>query len=240
MTNPQQLVCGRGRRTTPVGPHGSLRGTAHAFLGCRICWRVTAITFLAILIVEGIILIPSYRNYERDRLLTLSEVGRTAAHGMLLTAGPEQSDTKRLQEAAEAWFDRSDVVGVRFLGPGGERIAAGEPVSLKQASIPDHRIDNGSRYEAGWHIPGEDGAWLVLVRMQADHVGQDLRAFVLRILGLVVVIACAVTMATMAVLTRTVLRPVLALRDAMCLAAQSPEDAEDRVLRFGDATRSPR
>jgi signal transduction histidine kinase len=230
MTNPQQLVCGRAGRTTSGGRRGSLRNIPNAFFGCRICWRVTAITFLAILVVEGIILIPSYWNYERDRLLALSAVGRTAAHGMLLTAVSEQADAQRLQDAAEEWFDRSDVVGARLVGPAGEQITAGEPVSLNQASIPLHRIDGGSRYEAGWDLRGGDGTWLVLVRMQADQVGQDLRAFVLRILGLVLLIACAVTVATMAVLARTVLRPVLALRDAMCLAARSPEDAEDRVL----------
>ena len=44
-------------------------------LGCRLCMRVTVAVFIAILVVEGGILIFSVRNYERDRLF---EVEREA------------------------------------------------------------------------------------------------------------------------------------------------------------------
>jgi signal transduction histidine kinase len=200
-----------------------------AFVGCRMCWRVTATTFLAILVVEGIILIPSYWNYERDRLLALGAVGQTVATGLLLAA-PREGGATELQQTAQSWLGRTDVVGVRLLGPDGTDVHVGERVLLPEATVPRHRISDGSRYEAGWRLTGDGGQWQVLVRMQADQVGADLRAFVIRILGLVLLIACAVTVATMAVLSRTVLRPVLALHEAMCRAARSPEDAETRVL----------
>ena len=40
--------------------------------------KVTAAVFLSIIIIEAVILIPSYLNYERDLLLRLEQVGRAS------------------------------------------------------------------------------------------------------------------------------------------------------------------
>ena len=40
--------------------------------------KVAAAVFLSIVIIEAVILIPSYHNYERDLLLRLEQVGRAS------------------------------------------------------------------------------------------------------------------------------------------------------------------
>ncbi len=45
---------------------------------CRLCWRITLAVFVAIFVVEAVILVPSYQNYQRDLLARLDEVGRGA------------------------------------------------------------------------------------------------------------------------------------------------------------------
>ena len=55
---------------------GSLRPAA--LFRCRICWRVALIVSFCILAVETVILVPSYKNYERDLLLRLEQTGLTA------------------------------------------------------------------------------------------------------------------------------------------------------------------
>lgn len=50
----------------------------HKLFRCRLCWRVTLAVFAAIFLIEAAILVPSYRNQERDLLNRLNEVSRAA------------------------------------------------------------------------------------------------------------------------------------------------------------------
>ena len=47
----------------------------HDILTCRLCQQVALFVLGSILLIEGAILVPSYRNYERDLLLRLEQVG---------------------------------------------------------------------------------------------------------------------------------------------------------------------
>lgn len=198
--------------------------------GCRICWRITAITFLAILVVEAIILIPSTRNYERDRLLHLDGVGEVAARGILMTAD-WTTDPNLLAASAERWLAATPLTGVHLTGPNGTDVAVGEAVPVaRTGGLWSGRIADGSRYEASWTFVEDGVSWRVNGRMDAAEVGAAVQAFIVRIIGLVLLIATAVTAATMAVVARTILRPVLQLREALCQAARSPERADTVVL----------
>lgn len=74
---------------------------------CRICRRVTAATFLAVLLVEAVILIPSYDNYERDRLAQMNEVGLTASRGIVAAARQPNG----VEDAVRTWLSLSPLVG---------------------------------------------------------------------------------------------------------------------------------
>ncbi|MBT4042712.1 MAG: hypothetical protein HOF11_04330, partial [Rhodospirillaceae bacterium] len=54
-----------------LGVHRYLREV----IACRLCRNVAFLVLASILIIEGAILVPSYRNYERDLLLRLEHVG---------------------------------------------------------------------------------------------------------------------------------------------------------------------
>lgn len=203
---------------------------------CRFCRRVTGFIFLAILVVEGILLIPSYLNYERDRLMQLDDVGMTAVTGLLLAYGDTMT-TDKLDAVAPRWMTETPLVGLRLIGPAGD-ISVGEPVERVPGTVltgRPGRIADGSRYEASWTVAVSGQVWQVAARLDARPVGTALFWFVWRIIGLVGVIAIVVTTATMVVLTRSLIGPLLRLRDQMLLAADAPADAVANTI---EATRT--
>ena len=53
-------------------------------LACRLCRNVALLVLSSILLIEGAILVPSYRNYERDLLVRLAQVGGAVVGGAVV------------------------------------------------------------------------------------------------------------------------------------------------------------
>lgn len=124
---------------------------------------------------------------------------------------------------------------MRLTPPDGTTLTVGEaPTTAEGEMPPAHRI-GADRYEARWTVTMGGETWAVLGRMDAGGVADALQGFVRRIVGLVLLIAVVVTAATMMVLSRTVLRPILELQRAMCATAMNPGQADHfRVTPAGD------
>jgi signal transduction histidine kinase len=199
------------------------------FWQCRVCRRVTAVTFLAILVVEAAILVPSYRNFERDQLMALDRAGEAAAAGLVIAIGLAGDAHSVLEEGLAA----TPLTGLRVTAPDGRLLAAGEPMAAgraaaatqAQAQATPRRIGEGDRYQAAWTVQRPDGLWRVEGRLDAAPVAAALVAFLGRIAGLVLIIALVVTAATMAVLGHLVFGRVMAVGDAMRATAAAPDHA---------------
>ena len=64
---------------------------------CRICWKVATAAFLAILVVELIVLVPSYRKYALDwRSAQLDRVSSALTAGVAMLADA-RSDTAAIE-----------------------------------------------------------------------------------------------------------------------------------------------
>jgi len=70
--------------SSPASPAG-LRPSA--VLRCRLCWEIALIVTFCIVVIEAVILIPSYVNYERDLLKRLEDVGLAAVQAGLAQRG---------------------------------------------------------------------------------------------------------------------------------------------------------
>jgi diguanylate cyclase (GGDEF)-like protein len=182
---------------------------------CRLCWVVTGAVFAAILLIEAVILLPSYFNYERDRLLALQEAGYQAVKAL-----PELNEA-HLQHLV----DQTLIEGVSLHTQTGKRLLqVGE--ALQTRPEPEqrlHRIEKGQRTEVAFSAGEllEDQA--VLLRMNSENVAGELLAFVWRIVGLILLIASVVTVTTMLVLQYLILGPVLLLRQQMQKAAEDQQ-----------------
>ena len=202
-------------------------GMTVAMGSCRLCWRITAAVFVGILVIETLILLPSYRNYERDRLLAIAEVG----HQVLIASLVEVDELRpaKLEQGLAMTLVKGlevrDMAGAPLLQVGETLGDRGEDGRLA-------RIEQGQRMELGWSPLSPGQPYQVAVRLDTSMVAEQLRAFVWRIVGLVLLIAAFVTVVTMWVLHQLILAPTLALRERMQRAAMDPEHPADYGLHW--------
>ncbi|MEQ8347976.1 MAG: EAL domain-containing protein [Sneathiellaceae bacterium] len=168
--------------------------------GCRVCRLVAATVFLAIVAIEALIFLPSYQNERARRVDALAGEARAFAEGARRGLG--------LAASVSALPD--GITGIALHDPQGRPVtvlgrtagAAGGAIAAPPRALPD-----------GWMVR----AWL-----DADVIAAGMQGFVLRIAGLILLIAVFATAAAMLVMGHTVLLPLLQIERALGIAARSP------------------
>jgi len=195
--------------------------------------------FLSILAIESIILIPSAYNFKTNAIQLLEQKATTAIHASLLIAG--------LPNAPDQWAQRlkaleghESILGLAVIQPDGDLLARAGSVEfsgfdlqalLQGPETAMRRTDStGNYHELALRENVRDGALIFIIRLDSSEVKSELLAYVLRIAGLVALIVAVVTIGTMLVLYRTVLDPVLKLRQSIVGAANDPDHAEQFQL----------
>ncbi|MFQ5467056.1 MAG: hypothetical protein ACE5DS_02865, partial [Kiloniellaceae bacterium] len=208
------------------------------------CWRVALVVLASIVIIEAIILIPSYLNYERDLLRRLEREGLATVKTLFLThPNATEADLRRM---AGHIVGGSAVRGLAIHGKDGALVtAAGTlpslPDNVRGKSGFDGRwTEDGTGYLVRWFEQELDAPFTVTAHLDSAWIGDELQAFVIRIFGLVLLISTFVTAATMVILSHSVLMPVLHLRRNLMAAANDPENPDlytidvDRGDELGD------
>ncbi|GAB6052266.1 hypothetical protein JCM17960_10860 [Magnetospira thiophila] len=197
------------------------------WLRCKVCWYITTRVFLAIVAVELLILIPSYLKYETDWLGTLAEKGQSVCSA-LLAARRDPTPEAILRDLDIArpgtvilgaeLFDRE----LRSLGTIGT-----PPTTLERLGEDRQALDESRKFFDVWVGDSDDGSpWTVVLRLDAADLDTALSHYVIRVAGLVLIIALFVTVVTMLVLTRAVLQPLLWLRQRLQAVGDNPEQAD--------------
>ncbi|MDJ0950135.1 MAG: ATP-binding protein [Alphaproteobacteria bacterium] len=204
--------------------------------------------FLSILVIEAIILIPSYLNYERDLLTRLELEGRATI--MTLFQMGHHADPKELKRGAVQVMEESRLLGGALYPVFGDpAILFGEVPVLRpnppsESWVVRERSADGNVYEVYW--PGTEfgNFYAVVVRLDASWIAGELAAFVVRILGLVLLISTFVTLVTMFIVGRLVIGPVLRLHQSAVAAAENPSRPDDYLVtgeqndELGEVTRA--
>lgn len=203
-----------------------LWGQSHRALRCRLCWWLTGAVFASIVVIEAIILAPSYVNYERDLLRAANQAGQQAARAALYTAA-DQPDM-----AMASLVSHTMVLGIELHDEPG-RTAGQAPTT--EPSDDDNlrekrRMGDGSWVEVFWSAEQLDLPWAVSVRFDTSHVPAELTAFVWRISGLVLLITVVVTATTMLVLNWLLLDPLLLFRRRILAAGEDPSHPSRYLL----------
>lgn len=210
-------------------------------LACRLCWRVTFAVFMLILGVESLLLVPSAIRFERVELDRMAE----RAEGWiepLLTFGRGDADRNALVRDLAALIGGHEIEAIAIYRPDGlVAVAVGSaPPPARPDSVDDSdrmarvitRIGDGPRINVAWRSRSS-GAPIVVARLDSSQVRNDLIAHLTRIGGLVVLIVLVVTVGTMYVLNRWVLRAVLRLRESALHAAAEPGRADQFAVLAG-------
>lgn len=189
-------------------------------LTCRLCWSITLAVFTGIVIIEALILIPSKFNYEQDLLESRVYAAHDAVRGAL--GGTETATQQQL----EALVNNTSITGITI--ENGQGLSAGE--------VPDDTVREGgnlrqardrgtpdrlSLYWPAGDLPMDYG---IHARINTSDIDGEIRAFVWRIIGLVLLIALFVTVVTMAVLQCLLLSRLLTFRNRLREAGDDPDN----------------
>ncbi len=189
--------------------------------------------FFGILAVEAAILVPSYYSYKQDLLIRLEDIGHTAviaglrehAHDNtrnLLIAGKGLARGPRFR-GGTIYSSSGDLIGGFGVIPDLELLGAQENPTRRRLS-PD-----GKWYDVLWKPEEVKLPYFVVGRMDAGWIAIELKAFLLRIVGLVLLISLSVTGLTFVVLGRYVLSPMLDLSSRLVAAQKDPDHADRYV-----------
>ncbi|MEL6259968.1 MAG: response regulator [Cyanobacteria bacterium J06626_6] len=199
-------------------------------LKARLSRKIAFWVFLSLVVIEAIILVPSYQRREQELLDDLEQVGLATVKPWISLRHLERSGQapsaadSRTQSLIESQlvFD-THLIGVRVYTTSGELVASlGESPGLAFADLPSfgdsRRLDKAAQtYEVVWgpSTLGMPDEYVAIAQLDASSVQPAVTAFFWRIVGLVLLIGLFVTAGTMFALGPLVLQPILNLRKGL-------------------------
>ncbi len=199
----------------------------------RLARRLFLVVFAAIVVIEFIIVVPSYGSYESSLLANYREVARVAASAALNHHYHESiaiaSDLENLISAD------SRLVGASAYDAKGLRIAnAGESTELVPTAGKRTREDLSAReprYELFLSATELAIETDVILRMDAEPINQELDRFVFRILGLTLIICAVAGSIVFIYVVFNLIYPLEEIHESLKRAKLDPVRADENNIR---------
>jgi signal transduction histidine kinase/DNA-binding response OmpR family regulator/HPt (histidine-containing phosphotransfer) domain-containing protein len=189
------------------------------FVNARLSRRIGLWVFLSILLIEAIIIIPSYLVREHELLAQLEQFGYIEVAAMSRISMQEGLSDDLFMMAEKLTMDSPVVAGIalytedgRLLGEAGEPPAASLTELLAEPG-ESRAAQGGARHEVAWQSAGFYSDHAVVARLDATPVRDELTAYTVRMIVFVLLISAFVTGASMFAVMPLVVNPVLRLRD---------------------------
>jgi PAS domain S-box-containing protein len=209
------------------------------FLNAKLSQRIVYWVFLSIVVIEAIILVPSVLRRERELLGYLRSLSTAQSLGLLQGRDLADLTGEELVNQFSTIENNDIVLGGTLYDPEGNNLGSfGEPPELTlQESLQGWRRDRylrwQDRYDSPWDMPVVAGEYVLMVRHDAAWVREEFFGFISRIVGLVIIISIFVTGATLFVLRRILVTPILQLRQDLLKAGETiRDDCDTRNLTF--------
>ena len=213
-------------------------GVLSGLFKSRLSRQIVLWVFASILVIEGIILIPSVYRRERELLTYLKLISSAKASGILGDQELPISEPELLNQLKLIQKNPVVVGGVLYRVDGNQVGAFGEPPDLtfdrvSQAPNVDFLNRSEKRYDAVWGMSPLEGRYVLIIRHDASSVEREVFLFIGRISGLVLIISIFVTLATMIVLERILIASILTLRRDLLRAGEAvSQDQQGDLLEF--------
>ena len=198
----------------------------------RLARRLFLVVFAAIVLIEIIIVFPSYRNFKAAQLANFADRAGIAASAALANRMPDgaelDSGMQRMMTADP------DILGIALIGPDGKIFAGtGEQTTLRPQSLAqaEKKLLPGDRlYEIflpASSIGAEAG---VVVRIDVSSVWEKLDAFLVRILGLVLIICIVAGSIVFLYVVFNLIYPLERIHEKLKQAKLNPAQADERDI----------
>jgi serine phosphatase RsbU (regulator of sigma subunit) len=196
----------------------SIRGR----LSRRIVWWV----FISVIVIETIILIPSFMKREKELISHLKEVSAARVEMIMELSANEVDDQKLFDRFSHLQKIPGVLGGSLYLSDGTVVGAFGESSTLPSTPSKDQPSASvmpvsGNGYDFVYRLNRlQKGATFVL-RLDSSTIQSELYAFTLRIAGLVFIISVFVTAGAWLALNPIVVKPILRLQADLVKAGET-------------------
>jgi serine phosphatase RsbU (regulator of sigma subunit) len=204
-------------------------------LRARLSWRIAFWVLVSILVIETIIVFPSYRVRKSELLTQLEDVGANTILPIINMAAA-QGEGGDLIPLAEKLTRETVILGGAFYLPGGQPLGVfGEPPAISYSGMhemdPTHVLTaDGSRYDVAWDHKQLGTRYALVVRLDATHVSEELIAYTWRMIGFILLISAFVTTAAMFAVGITTITPILKLRENLLATGQRTAYEQVHIL----------
>lgn len=200
--------------------------TGLSFFRARLSRKITLWVFLSIVVVELVILLPSAYRRQQEILQQLEQVSKATISPLLRLCGAEINQA-RIRTYAHKLMVNSPVKGGavylingRFIGTFGEIPDLTISQVMQNQLEPSFSSDQ-NRYNVILRTRENNLDYLVIIRVDSSSVKFQVKGFIIRILGLVLIICIFVTLVTILLLGPVVILPILKLRQALLAVGQA-------------------
>ncbi|MDJ1181953.1 adenylate/guanylate cyclase domain-containing protein [Roseofilum casamattae] len=207
--------------------------------------KIATWIFLSLIAIEALLLIPSYYQKEQDELEQLEEVSWAIIDVILSLTSPEMYADKQFRQKVETLTEDSIVTGISIYDRQGELLfELGDTPEISFAEVEEKQIVRDyywktQRYDVAWSAQYLNSDYTLVARHNAERLQPILTNYKLRIMGLVAIIAIAITISTLLVLGITVITPILRLRDDLISAGEILSHHHDSRPEFYSFTVKP-
>ncbi len=195
----------------------------HAQFNSRLSRRIVFWVFMAIVVIEGIILVPSVQRQEQELLSQLKEVSSGKVAWILITYSP-LSGEDLVTHLRELQQNQSLIRGGAVYQSSGQLVETfGNPPQLSLSEIDNYSPRrNGSFYDdIVWSGTQMQTKYTIVIRHNASNVSGELIAYIIRIAGLVVIISLFLTITVWIALEPIVIAPIFRLRRDLLVAGEA-------------------
>lgn len=191
----------------------------------RLSRRIVFWIFISVIVIETIILIPSFKKREKELLGHLNDMSLAKIWLILRLSPGDYSDQQLFKQIKIIQHD-SQVIGGALYRPDGTLVEKfGESPQFVSARAGSHELNfvksqNGAHYDFIYSPAQLQKDYTLILRHDAAPIRQELYAFTLRIAGLVVIISIFVTVGAWFALNPIVVKPILRLREDLIKAGE--------------------
>ncbi|WP_052049849.1 HAMP domain-containing protein [Leptolyngbya sp. KIOST-1] len=198
--------------------------------------RIIAGMFVSLVVIEAILLVPSVQRRRAELLDQIEDVSIGKVRWIVTTYPTADGEelAAHLQQLQRDPMLQGILGGTVYDAAGNLVATFGEPPQLTTANARQDRRQlfttaAGRRYDIAWTTAGigegmlselNDNHWIVL-RHNADATQRALMFYMLRIAGLVLLIAAFITLVMLLLLSRLLITPILTLRQDLSLAGET-------------------
>ena len=216
----------------------SFLSEAKATLHCRLFWWITLSVFLCVIVVQAVILVPSYQHFELAQLDRLEHEGFAVIETLLISEKEKLIDFDQLVQIGDELADRTAVEGADIYNLEGELVAkfGKEPdYSFRQidklfSQDPLHRVEDERWLHTAWGPKQLELPYYVIVRLDVRFLPSAFFSFLVRTVTHVFYVAIVLTLVLLLLVSRKILKPIIALRQSLIAFREEPENPQAHHL----------